>query len=155
MNIPRFRPAIKQERLTCCSKSSRKVQRRWRYRPLCVCVKSLQLCPTLWCPMNCSPPAGLRCPWDFPARILEWVAMPFSRGSCKLRNWTCVLHLLHWQVGSLTLAPSRKPYVMLLSLDCLIWAESGPLTPNSHVEVLIPSIKQYNCIWRQDLWKGN
>ena len=39
-----------------------------------------QLCPTLCDPMNCSPPdssvQGIR-----QARILEWLAMPFSRGS--------------------------------------------------------------------------
>ena len=41
---------------------------------LCVCsVVSDSLQPHgLW-------PARLLCPWDSPARILEWVAMPFSR----------------------------------------------------------------------------
>ena len=29
----------------------------------------------------------------FQARILEWVAMPFSRGSFQLRNWTWVSHM--------------------------------------------------------------
>jgi len=28
------------------------------------------------------------CPWDFQARILEWVAISFSRGSSQPRNWT-------------------------------------------------------------------
>ena len=76
------------------------------------------------------------------------------QGIFQTKEWNLrLLHLLHWQAGSLSLAPSRKAYAMLLSLDCLIWAESGPLTPNSHAEVLIPTIKQYNCIWRQDLLK--
>ena len=26
-------------------------------------------------------PTRLLCPWDFPARILEWIAMPSSRAS--------------------------------------------------------------------------
>ena len=30
-------------------------------------------------------PTRLLCPWDFQARILEWVAMPSSRGSSQLR----------------------------------------------------------------------
>ena len=40
------------------------------------------------------------------ARILERVAMPSSKGSHPPRDWTCISHLLHWQVGSL-------PQVML------------------------------------------
>ena len=27
------------------------------------------------------------------ARIMEWVAMPFSRGSSQLRDWTCISHI--------------------------------------------------------------
>ena len=44
------------------------------------------------------------------ARILEWVAIPFSRGSSWLRDQTQVsLCLLHWQVGSLLLSLPGKP----------------------------------------------
>ena len=43
------------------------------------------------------------------ARILEWVAMPTCRGSSRPRNRTCLLRLLHWQTGSLPLAPPREP----------------------------------------------
>ena len=43
-------------------------------------AKSLQLCPTLWDPMDCSPP-GSSVHGILQARILEWDAMPFSRGS--------------------------------------------------------------------------
>ena len=35
-------------------------------------------------------PASLLCPWSFPARILEWVAISFSRGSSWSRDQTCV-----------------------------------------------------------------
>ena len=43
-------------------------------------AKSLQLCPTLCDPMDCSPP-GASVYGILQARILEWVAMPSSRGS--------------------------------------------------------------------------
>ena len=48
----------------------------------CVCVweRVTQLCPTFCDPMNCSPP-GSSVHGILEARILEWVAMPFSRGS--------------------------------------------------------------------------
>ena len=39
-----------------------------------------QLCPTLWDPTGCSPP-GFSARGIFQARILEGVAIPFSRGS--------------------------------------------------------------------------
>ena len=36
---------------------------------MCVlCVKSLQLYPTLCDPMDCSLPTGLLCPWDSPVK---------------------------------------------------------------------------------------
>ena len=69
-------------------------------------AKSLQSCPTLWYPMNSSLP-GFSVPGILQARILEWVAMPFSRESSQPRDWTrCSLH---WQVDSLPLAPPGKP----------------------------------------------
>ena len=46
----------------------------------CVCVKSLWSCSTLCDPMNCNPP-GSSVHGILQARILEWVAMPSSRGS--------------------------------------------------------------------------
>ena len=48
--------------------------------PGCECVCSVaQSCPILWDPMNCSPP-GSSVYGALQARILEWVAMPSSRG---------------------------------------------------------------------------
>ena len=45
-----------------------------------VCAKSLQSCPTLCDPMDCSLP-GSSVPGILQARTLEWVAMPSSKGS--------------------------------------------------------------------------
>ena len=79
---------------------------------LCMQVKSerevAQSRPTRGDPMDCSPP-GLSVYGILQAGILEWVAMPSSRGSSGPRDQTCVLHLLHWQSGSLPLAPAGKP----------------------------------------------
>ena len=44
----------------------------------CVCVLFTQSCPTLCDPMDCSPP-GSSVQGVLQARILEWVAIPFSR----------------------------------------------------------------------------
>ena len=47
---------------------------------LYVCVLVSQLCPTLCDPMDCIP-QGSAVPGILQATILEWVAIPFSRGS--------------------------------------------------------------------------
>ena len=45
---------------------------------MCLHAKSLQLCPTLYNPMDCSL-TGSSVHRILQARILEWAAMPFSR----------------------------------------------------------------------------
>ena len=53
---------------------------------LCVCpAKSFQLCPTVCKPMDCSSP-GSSAHGTLQARILEWVAIPFSSGSSWPRD---------------------------------------------------------------------
>ena len=54
---------------------------------LCVHTKSLQSCPTLCDPMDCSLP-GASARGILQTRILEWVAMPSARGSSWSRDWT-------------------------------------------------------------------
>ena len=43
---------------------------------ICLCAQSLQSCPTLCDPMDCSPP-GFSVHGILQARILEWVAISF------------------------------------------------------------------------------
>ena len=52
-----------------------------------------QLCPTVCNPMNCSLP-GSSVHGIFQARILEWVAISFSRGSSQPRDRTLVFHIV-------------------------------------------------------------
>ena len=52
-------------------------------------VSVAQLCLTFCDPMDCSLPNS-SVHRVLHARILEWVAIPFSRGSLRLRDWTCV-----------------------------------------------------------------
>ena len=53
------------------------------------CVLSPQSCPNLCNPMDCSPPVSFAMR-ILQARILEWVAMPSSRGSSQPRDRTQV-----------------------------------------------------------------
>ena len=52
-----------------------------QYKAVCVCVLVVQSYLTLCDPMDCSPPGSSVC-GILQARILEWVAIPFSRCGC-------------------------------------------------------------------------
>ena len=61
---------------------------------MCACQVASLVSDSLW-PVDCNPP-GSFVHWILQARILEWVATPFPRGSSKLRygiQW--LLWLLH------------------------------------------------------------
>ena len=89
--------------------------------------------------MDCSPP-GSSVHEIFQARILEWVAMPSSRGSFWPWNWTCVSCLLHWQVTSLPLVLPVKPEVYIVV--CCSVSESDSLQPHElwHRVLSCPSL---------------
>ena len=55
-------------------------------------AKSLQSCPTICNPMNCRLP-GSSVYGNLQARILEWVAIPSSRGSSQARDGTCISYV--------------------------------------------------------------
>ena len=57
-----------------------------------VCAKSFQSSPILCDPVDCSPP-GSSAHGILQARILEWVAMPSSRGSSKPRDLSHVSYV--------------------------------------------------------------
>ena len=82
------------------------------FLPQCMKVKSesevAQSCLTLSNPMDHSLP-GSSVLGNFQARILEWVAISFSRGSSQPRDRIHVLYLLHWQADSLPLSHQGSP----------------------------------------------
>ena len=61
----------------------------WQVVCMYVCVLVTQSCLTLCHPMGCNPP-GSSVHGILQARILEWVAIPFSRETSKPRDQTCV-----------------------------------------------------------------
>ena len=61
-------------------------------------------------------PRGPYSPWNSPARILEWVAFPFSRESSQPRDRTQVSCIGNC---SLPLAPPGKPFYMVLHGDLI------------------------------------
>ena len=63
----------------------KKTQRQWS--------EVAQSCPTLCDLIDCSLP-GSSVPGIFQARVLEWLAIPFSRGSSWYRDWTQISHIV-------------------------------------------------------------
>ena len=76
-------------------------------------VLATQLCPTLRNAMDCSLP-GFSVHGIFQARILEWIAISFSRGSFWPRDWT-------W---SPVFQADSLPSEPLLFLRIIIWSLS-------------------------------
>ena len=80
---------------------------------VCVLCFIAQTCPTLWDTMDCSPP-GSSVHGIFQARILEQVAISYSRGSSQSRDQThiscisCIgrwifYHCVSWEALRLTI----------------------------------------------------
>ena len=82
---------------------------------VCVCT---QLCPTLCDPMDCSLPGSSVCGIQ-QARILEWVAMLFSRASYRTRDQTQVSCIGRWILYSLS---HRESQVKMLYKQICIGA---------------------------------
>ena len=73
-------------RVRVCVHLCARLRMRARVRA-CACVWVTQSCLTLCGYMDCSPP-GSSVLGVLQARILEWVAMPFFRGSSQFRDRT-------------------------------------------------------------------
>ena len=85
-----------------------------------------QSCPTLCDPVDCSPP-GSCAHGILQARILEWVAIFFSRGSSWPRDWT---HVSCIADGSFTPEPPGSPWCvqrkyLLIFYGCIFFAVWG------------------------------
>ena len=92
---------------------------------LCMCVHVHTVrSNSSWPPLDCSPP-GFSVYGISQARILEWVAISFSRGSSQPRDWTCV----SW-------------------VSCISILDSLPLCyPGSPNKIIINSIYIAEVLW--------
>ena len=76
---------------------------------MCAWMLSCFSCVLFCDPVDCSPP-GSSVHGILQARILEWVCHALLQGIFLTQGLNpALLHLLHWQVGSLPLAPPGKP----------------------------------------------
>ena len=110
-----------------------------------VCAQSVQLCPTLCDPMDHSLP-GSSVHRIFLARILEWVAIPSSRGSSRSRDQTCFSWSPALPGGFFTTEPQGKPIYVCMYVcmyvrfgPCLIACRS--LVPQPEIEHTFSAVK--------------
>ena len=91
-----------------------------------------QACPTLCDPLDCNPP-GSSVHGILQARILKWVAFPFSRGSSQPRYWiwvSCVTgrFFYHWDTRELGALSRDLQLSFLQSIFFICWLKfSSPL----------------------------
>ena len=108
--------------------------RSFHWRAYSGCVLVIQSCPTLCDPMDCSPP-GSSVLGILQARLLKWVAMPFSRESSQPRDQTQV-SLIAGRFFTIWASREAQAYFVCLSAkwgaDRDAWKEgTSPQTPNS------------------------
>ena len=113
------------------------------YLYLCaVCAKSLQSSLTLRDPMDCSP-SGSFVHWILQARILEWVAISFSRGSFRPRNWTQVSWIANWATREACENWDLSEKITLNSTcakSCAFPTDSVLEYTHTHIQTLSPKI---------------
>ena len=135
----------------------------WKADHSC-CYLVTKLCPTLlWPHMDCSPP-GSSVHEILQARILEWVAICFSRGSSRPRDWTQVSRIAcrHFTIWATREAYGQKRWnakpnavfwhrqaLVCLSRWCLGWESFGQITytmfsrQSSTKDFLVQSYRYY------------
>ena len=104
-----------------------------------VCVLVMQSCPTLCDPMDCSPLSS-SVHGILQARVLEWIAIPFSRWSSLPRDRTqvsCVSSTADWFLTSEPLRELLCGRTLSLTLElCFyqLWEPPGFLLPISCID---------------------
>ena len=109
----------------------------WR-RNLPLRAHSLQLCPTLCDPMDHNPP-GSSVHGILQARILEWVALPSSRGSSPPWHLTCISCIAR---GFFTAETPGKPNTQAVDNRHFIWENKS----GNHYKLLLGQL----VVFRRD-----
>ena len=94
--------------------------------PLCTCAKLLQLCLTLCHSMDCRLPGSSINRILQALRVLEWVAMPSSRGSSQPRDQTWISCIFSYIASRFftTELPPGKPKILKENEQMLVNAEA-------------------------------
>ena len=115
-----------------------------------------QSCPPLCHPIDCSLP-GSSVHGISQARIFDWVAISFSRGSSQPRNWTWVFHgscIGRWILYHCVIWEAHKEMnaaITLLSWRTIFPHPSFEIKPGQYFAILQGYLEQrnnFNCAQR-------
>ena len=99
-------------------------QREARDNPLylieTLCVLSCFSCVQLFAALDCRP-TGSSVQGILQTRVLEWVIIPFSRGSSQPRDWPCTSSVSCISSRFFTAKPSGKPGQIVVLVVELCW----------------------------------
>ena len=117
---------------------------------VCVCVLVTQSCLTLCNIMDCiSPDSSAN--GILQVRILEWVAIPFSRGSSQPRDRTRVSHIVSRFFTIWTVDPYKLLICVLISNQYSSTSDHGENYFNPATGVVGIMNKDSLCIWKEKL----
>ena len=113
-----------------------------------------QLCLTLSDPMDCGLP-GSSVHGIFQARVLEWVAISFSRGSSWPRDWTqvsCIVgKCLYSQANSFiylgNILPNQNEALLIENVTMMLTWLISLMSDRSKVKVGIPLVWRLKERW--------
>ena len=119
----------------------------------CYCCLAAKLCLTLCNPMNSSSPPGPSVHGVLQARILEWVATSFSRGSSWPRDRTRISCMgrwvpYHWAAPLQGLLVLSKPPWMLLTWECL----ALPVRSLTDIRQTLPPLSVIRALKEEWAW---
>ena len=111
-----------------------------------------QSCPTLWDPMDCSPP-GSPVYGIFQARILEWGAISFSGGSSRPRDRTWVSRIVGRRFTVWATREVRRAGVGLTEMLSCVSPSYVPYS-KAHLSVCTSSHWGVNAHWVECVTSG-
>ena len=125
----------------------------------CFCCLVIKSCPALCDPIDCSPP-GSSVHGISHARILEWVAMPSSRGSSLPRYQTCISGIGRWILhhwanqrqdrrGKISVNKRERNRIKFLILACTR-TRQGACVPLCHAKELGLFLQVLRAILKQN-----
>ena len=110
-----------------------------------VCVLVTQSCLILCDPMDCSP-TWILSPRNSQVRILEWVAIPFSRVSSWSRDWTQVSCIVGW---FFTIWATMKTRVTCYAIENN-WKKQNPILKSISTSSPISGSIMPSCVWARN-----
>ena len=97
---------------------------------MCACSVA-QSCPALCDPMDCSPP-GSSVHGISQARILEWAAMPFSRGTYIMTRYYLLYNRTSLLSSQFYLHPKQRPTINAFKENCF-WQKTSDLSTTTQL----------------------